>query len=57
LTVRDDGRGLNGRWSAGKGMRGMRERALLIGAELSVDSPPQGGVEVRLTLPAHEARR
>jgi two-component system sensor histidine kinase UhpB len=57
LSVRDDGCGLDGHWSAGKGMRGMRERALLIGAELSVDSAPERGVEVRLILPAHENRR
>jgi two-component system, NarL family, sensor histidine kinase UhpB len=56
LSVRDNGCGLDGRWSAGKGMRGMRERALLIGAELSVGSPPGGGVEVRLTLPAGDMR-
>jgi two-component system, NarL family, sensor histidine kinase UhpB len=57
LSVRDDGCGLDGHWSAGKGVRGMRERALLIGAELSVDSAPERGVEVRLILPAHENRR
>jgi two-component system sensor histidine kinase UhpB len=54
LSVRDDGRGLDGTSSAGKGMRGMRERAFLIGAELSVESPPGAGVEVRLTLPTEE---
>jgi two-component system, NarL family, sensor histidine kinase UhpB len=56
LSIRDDGRGLDGWQDAGKGIRGMRERALLIGAELSVDSPPNGGVEVRLTLPSEESR-
>jgi signal transduction histidine kinase len=29
----------------------MRERALLIGATLSIASPPRGGVEVDLTIP------
>jgi two-component system sensor histidine kinase UhpB len=54
LGVRDNGRGLARRWSAGKGIRGMRERAFLIGAELSIRSPPAGGVEVRLILPIGE---
>jgi two-component system sensor histidine kinase UhpB len=57
LSVRDDGRGIDGRWTAGKGIRGMRERALQIGAELSVQSPPDGGVEVRLMLRTRGARQ
>jgi two-component system, NarL family, sensor histidine kinase UhpB len=52
LSVRDDGCGLDGGWSTGKGIRGMRERALQIGAQLSLESPPDGGVEVRLILTA-----
>jgi len=55
LRVRDYGRGLNGERRAG-GIRGMRERALLIGADLSVESHPDGGVEVRLLVPAMERR-
>jgi two-component system sensor histidine kinase UhpB len=58
LIVRDDGVGLtptaNG---ASHGIRGMRERALLIGAQLKVDRPPDGGTEVRLVLPVAEATR
>jgi two-component system, NarL family, sensor histidine kinase UhpB len=50
LRVRDDGRGLGGS-SEGTGIRGMRERALLIGAELSL-AAAEGGTEVRLTVPA-----
>lgn len=50
LSVRDDGRG--GLTTAGTGIRGMRERALLIGARLTIDSPPGGGTEVRLDVPA-----
>jgi two-component system sensor histidine kinase UhpB len=57
LSVRDDGCGLDGRWNDGKGIRGMRERALLIGAELSVESPPDGGVEVRLMLTTRDERQ
>jgi two-component system sensor histidine kinase UhpB len=36
----------------GAGIRGMRERALLIGAELEVESVPGGGTLVRLRCPA-----
>jgi two-component system, NarL family, sensor histidine kinase UhpB len=58
LMVRDDGVGLtpaaNG---ASHGIRGMRERAMLIGAQLTIDRPPAGGTEVRLVLPPDEATR
>ena len=58
LMVRDDGVGLtppaNG---ASHGIRGMRERAMLIGAQLTIDRPPNGGTEVRLLLPPDEATR
>jgi two-component system, NarL family, sensor histidine kinase UhpB len=55
LTVRDDGRGLApGSLSSSNGIRGMRERALLIGANLTIDSPEGGGTEVRLSIP-HDA--
>ncbi|MEE1819537.1 HAMP domain-containing sensor histidine kinase [Streptomyces sp. SP18ES09] len=47
LLVRDDGRGI-GTAPEGAGLRGMRERALLIGAELTVGAGPDGGTEVRL---------
>ncbi|MFD5518805.1 HAMP domain-containing sensor histidine kinase [Streptomyces sp. NPDC127066] len=50
LTVVDDGRG-NGVAREGAGIRGMRERALLIGATLDVTSPPQAGTQIRLTVP------
>jgi two-component system sensor histidine kinase UhpB len=29
----------------------MRERAMLIGADLTIVSPPAGGTEVRLAIP------
>ncbi|QHY93952.1 Oxygen sensor histidine kinase NreB [Streptomyces sp. S4.7] len=51
LLVRDDGRGI-GTAPEGAGIRGMRERALLIGAEVSVGDAPGGGTEVRLHVPA-----
>ena len=50
LRVRDNGRGLGGS-SEGAGIRGMRERALLVGAELTVGPGRDGGTEVRLTVP------
>jgi two-component system sensor histidine kinase UhpB len=50
LDVRDDGIGLREDYKPGEGIRGMRERALLIGAELSIESPPGGGTEVQLLL-------
>ncbi|KOG37084.1 HAMP domain-containing sensor histidine kinase [Streptomyces resistomycificus] len=50
LAVVDDGRG-TGVAREGAGIRGMRERALLIGATLDVTSQPQAGTTVRLTVP------
>jgi two-component system sensor histidine kinase UhpB len=57
LSIRDDGRGLDGQLIVEKGIRGMRERALLIGARLTIDSPKAGGVQVRLSLPRDESGR
>jgi len=52
LTVRDDGRGLPAGVSrSSHGIRGMRERAMLIGAQLTITGPPAGGTEVRLSIP------
>jgi two-component system, NarL family, sensor histidine kinase UhpB len=52
LTVSDDGRGMAiGRLEEGSGIKGMRERALLVGARLSIDSHPDRGTEVRLVVP------
>jgi len=54
LRVADDGRGmpevenLNGHG----GLRGMRERALLVGGVLAIKRGRAGGVEVRLEVPA-----
>jgi two-component system, NarL family, sensor histidine kinase UhpB len=56
LRVADDGRGMNGSQPPGGGLRGMRERALMIGAALAIKQSPNGGVEVRLEVPATEAR-
>jgi signal transduction histidine kinase len=53
LTIADNGRGFDvGQASGtGYGIRGMRERAALIGAGLDVVSRPQDGTRVILTLP------
>ncbi|MGH3389916.1 MAG: HAMP domain-containing sensor histidine kinase [Actinomadura sp.] len=56
LRIRDDGRGL-GESPEGAGIRGMRERALLIGADLGLGPGPDGGTEVRLTVPVHHGSR
>ncbi|MBG0813414.1 HAMP domain-containing sensor histidine kinase [Planomonospora sp. ID82291] len=50
LRITDDGRG--GELREGAGIRGMRERALLIGARLTFAPAPGGGTEVRLVVPA-----
>ena len=53
LTVRDHGRGMSSAPAGGgSGIRGMRERAGLIGADLSIETPIDGpGTQVRLELP------
>jgi two-component system sensor histidine kinase UhpB len=52
LTVRDDGSGLKpGDLSSSQGIRGMRERALLIDAQLAIGPGNGRGTEVKLTIP------
>jgi two-component system sensor histidine kinase UhpB len=52
LEVADDGRGFAFEESErGLGIGGMRERALLIGGELTIESRPGAGTTVRLTVP------
>jgi two-component system sensor histidine kinase UhpB len=52
LTVRDDGRGLSpAAKTSSHGIRGMRERAMLIGAGLAIAPAPVGGTEVKLSIP------
>jgi two-component system, NarL family, sensor histidine kinase UhpB len=52
LTVRDDGCGLPaGVFRSSHGILGMRERAMLIGAQFTITRPPSGGTEVRLSIP------
>jgi two-component system sensor histidine kinase UhpB len=52
LRVADDGRGIEGRPEEHGGLRSMRERALLIDGALAIKPSPDGGVEVRLEVPA-----
>lgn len=57
LTVTDNGDGLPAGHSPGAGIRGMRERAALIGATLSIDGNPAGrGCRVRLHVPMKDGR-
>ncbi|MCX5441301.1 sensor histidine kinase [Streptomyces sp. NBC_00056] len=56
LAVTDDGRG-TGVPHEGAGIRGMRERALLIGATLDFTSQPKAGTQVRLTVPVPRKSR
>jgi two-component system sensor histidine kinase UhpB len=54
LRVADDGRGFGGAAVESGGLRSMRERALLVGGALAIKEAPEGGVEVRLEVPAAE---
>jgi two-component system sensor histidine kinase UhpB len=49
LRVADDG--IGGVVTDGAGIKGMRERALLVNADLTIASPSGRGTEVRLTIP------
>ncbi|HUP07120.1 MAG TPA: triple tyrosine motif-containing protein [Caldimonas sp.] len=60
LSVRDDGTGIDAAiLSEGVeghfGLRGMQERAKVIGGTLSIESEPGAGTQVRLTVPASRA--
>jgi two-component system sensor histidine kinase UhpB len=53
LDVTDDGRGFAfDQAEGGLGIAGMRERALLVGGDLTIESRPNHGTTVRLTVPA-----
>jgi len=51
IEVSDDGRGAAGSSGGGNGLRGMRERARLLGGRLTAEPGPHGGFVVRATLP------
>ena len=55
LRVADDGKGMPAQSPDGTaGIAGMRERALLVGGRLSIESRPDQGTEVRLTIPVDQ---
>lgn len=56
LTVIDNGRGLPEPMIEGGGLAGMRERAMLIGAELEIKSMVGAGVSVMLRLALNEGQ-
>lgn len=57
LSVSDDGQGLSEAVASNGhgGLRGMRERALLVGGALAIKPGRAGGVDVRLEVPAGDA--
>ena len=57
LRVVDDGRGFDGVPEEHGGLRSMRERALLVDGALAIKEGRQGGVEVRLEVPATPAEQ
>jgi two-component system sensor histidine kinase UhpB len=57
LEVTDDGRGFAFEQSErGLGIAGMRERALMVGGQLTIESRPGRGTTVRLTVPGESAQ-
>ena len=56
LTVADDGSGFTfDQAASGLGIAGMRERALLVGGDMQVESRLDSGTRVRLTVPLEPA--
>jgi two-component system sensor histidine kinase UhpB len=56
LEVTDDGRGFAfDEQQRGLGIGGMRERALLVGGKLTIESRPDAGTTVRLAVPGESA--
>jgi two-component system sensor histidine kinase UhpB len=53
LRVLDNGRGFDGTRAEGGGLRGIRERALIIGGAIAIKPAPTGGVEIRLQVPVN----
>ena len=51
LRVLDNGQGFDGRHAEGGGLRGIRERALIVGGAVAIKPAPTGGVEIRLQVP------
>jgi two-component system, NarL family, sensor histidine kinase UhpB len=51
LRVLDNGQGFDGSRAEGGGLRGIRERALIVGGAVAIKPAPTGGVEIRLQVP------
>jgi two-component system sensor histidine kinase UhpB len=51
LRVLDDGRGFDGTPAEGGGLRGIRERALIVGGAVAIKPGATRGVEIRLQVP------
>jgi two-component system, NarL family, sensor histidine kinase UhpB len=56
VTVRIADDGVGGVTAEGAGINGMRERALLVNADLTITSPEREGTEVRLVIPLGRQR-
>jgi two-component system, NarL family, sensor histidine kinase UhpB len=55
LCIRDDGRGFDpGAQTSTYGVQGMRERAMLIGATIRIESASPGGTEIVLRVPRED---
>ena len=52
LRIRDDGRGFVRNGNGRLGVSGMRERALLVGGQLSIFTEPGDGTTIELTMGA-----
>jgi two-component system sensor histidine kinase UhpB len=55
LQVIDNGRGFDGSGPEGGGLRGIRERALIVGGAVAIKPSPTGGAEIRLQVPVAAA--
>jgi two-component system, NarL family, sensor histidine kinase UhpB len=51
LRVLDNGRGFDGNRVEGGGLRGIRERALIVGGAVAIKPSSSGGAEIRLQVP------
>ena len=51
LRVLDNGRGFDAQHAEGGGLRGIRERALIVGGAVAIKPAPTGGAEIRLQVP------
>ncbi len=51
LSIKDDGRGLDGKKTGGFGFETMRGRAASLGGALNITNRPRGGLKVEVTFP------